>query len=388
MGKRPVYCTCGQRKFAGEDLQQRIFWDPTDPPPWTNADNLPPTAEHPGSIRVNKSYGSGPDATKEWSFEEMWGSAVFELYNITSAKDFERLHADAAAGRLSKPEFVTKVYGVESRAAEQTRTFYIHVFLPWAKDHGVSTDPRLWNIPRELSDTRDAYAHSRSDKDRSYWRYSEQKYNHTVFDALVENRETVKAIELATAMLDKATTAKEKADDYEARASVYERIGDTDRSIADYSQAIQLDPKLAHAYLGRGWVYRRKGGLDKALADFSEAIRLGLKDAFTYTTRGDIYNSKGETDKAIADYTEAIRLDRRRTVLAYRGGGVAYQKRGVAYQRIGKLNEALADLSEAIRLSPTYAEAYSSRGGVYKQKGDLDKANKDFAEAEKLRRKP
>ena len=55
--------------------------DPTDPPPWTNADNLPPTAEHPGSIRVNKSYGSGPDATKEWSFEGDGGaSAVFELY--------------------------------------------------------------------------------------------------------------------------------------------------------------------------------------------------------------------------------------------------------------------------------------------------------------------
>ena len=73
-----------------------------------------------------------------------------------------------------------------------------------------------------------------------------------VLEALVENHETVKAIELATAMLDRANTTEEKADAYVARARVYERIGETDRSIADYSGAIQLDPKLAQAYLGRG----------------------------------------------------------------------------------------------------------------------------------------
>src|ERR1700730_4847024 len=50
--------------------------------------------------------------------------------------------------------------------------------------------------------------------------------------------------------------------------------GDYDRAVADYSEAIRLDPKHAFAYIGRGLSYRMKGDYDRAIADHSEAIRL------------------------------------------------------------------------------------------------------------------
>ena len=50
-----------------------------------------------------------------------------------------------------------------------------------------------------------------------------------------------------------------------------------------------------------------KGDLDKAVADFSEAIRLNPGDPFAYVNRGCAYGEKGDFDKAIADSTEAIR---------------------------------------------------------------------------------
>ena len=36
------------RKFAGEDLHQRIFWDAADPPPGASAENKPPAETTPG----------------------------------------------------------------------------------------------------------------------------------------------------------------------------------------------------------------------------------------------------------------------------------------------------------------------------------------------------
>lgn len=43
--------------------------------------------------------------------------------------------------------------------------------------------------------------------------------------------------------------------------------GDYDKAIADCSKAIELDPKLAEAYVYRGVVFCEKGDHDKAIAD-------------------------------------------------------------------------------------------------------------------------
>jgi Flp pilus assembly protein TadD len=44
--------------------------------------------------------------------------------------------------------------------------------------------------------------------------------------------------------------------------------------IADYDEAIRLDPKNPRAFNKRGFVYHDKGDDDRAVADFNEAIQL------------------------------------------------------------------------------------------------------------------
>ena len=46
---------------------------------------------------------------------------------------------------------------------------------------------------------------------------------------------------------------------------------DLDRAIADYDQAIRLDPKYVAAFVDRGIAYRAKGDLDHAIADDDQA---------------------------------------------------------------------------------------------------------------------
>ena len=103
-------------------------------------------------------------------------------------------------------------------------------------------------------------------------------------------------------------------------AYAYAKKGEFDKAIADYNEAIRLDPKHATTYYNRGLTYGKKGDHDKAIADFTEAIRLNPKDAEAYYSRGCTYGEKGDHDKAITDYTAAIRINPKNGYIFYARG--------------------------------------------------------------------
>jgi len=68
-------------------------------------------------------------------------------------------------------------------------------------------------------------------------------------------------------------------------------------------------PSAPRAIPTRGLAYLQKGELDKALADFSRAIQLNPKDGPSRANRGIAYARQGDLDKAITELTESIRLE-------------------------------------------------------------------------------
>ena len=160
---------------------------------------------------------------------------------------------------------------------------------------------------------------------------------------------------------------------YSNRGSAYQAKGNNDRAIADYDEAIRLDPKNARAYNDRGIAYHAKGNNDRAIADYDEAIRLDPKYAFAYYHRGYAYKAKGDNERAIADYDQAIRLDPK--------DADAYVKRGSAYRDKGDNDRAIAGYDAAIRLDPGYTSAYTNRALAYEKKGDRARARGDFTAA-------
>ena len=84
---------------------------------------------------------------------------------------------------------------------------------------------------------------------------------------------------------------------------------DNDRAIADYNEAIRLDPKSALAFRDRGVAYSYKRDNDRAIANYNEAIRLDPNDALTFCNRGraklNIKDRSGNADVAKARQLDA-----------------------------------------------------------------------------------
>jgi len=128
-------------------------------------------------------------------------------------------------------------------------------------------------------------------------------------------------------------------------------------------------PGTVAALFDRGLAYHHKGDYGSAVADFTQAIALDPKFVLGYDARGDAYDAKGDRDRALADYNQAIALDPKYLL--------AYNSRGNIYEHKGDLDHAIADYNQAIALDPKFPFAYGGRGDVYKDKGDLDHAMAD-----------
>jgi tetratricopeptide (TPR) repeat protein len=146
------------------------------------------------------------------------------------------------------------------------------------------------------------------------------------------------------------------AEAYIARGNAYKDLGQYQRAIEDYNEAIRLKPDDV-AFNNRGIAYTKLGQYQRAIEDYNEAIRLTPNLAAAHYNRGNAYYSLGQNQRAIEEFNVAIRLKQDYVD--------AYNNRGAAYLRLGQYQRAIEDYNEAIRLKPDYADAYANRGSAY-----------------------
>ena len=77
------------------------------------------------------------------------------------------------------------------------------------------------------------------------------------------------------------------------RGIAYRRLGDINRAITDYDEAIRLNPRAADAFNNRGNAFRALDDLDRAMRDYDEAIRLDAHYAHAFNNRGVIFLESG-----------------------------------------------------------------------------------------------
>jgi len=93
--------------------------------------------------------------------------------------------------------------------------------------------------------------------------------------------------------------------------------GDYDKAIADYTQAIRINPNNYVTYDDRGTAYYYKKDYDKAIADYTQVIRISPNFAIAYMRRGDAYLDKKDYSKAISDYESVIKINPKKGSIDY-----------------------------------------------------------------------
>ncbi len=201
-------------------------------------------------------------------------------------------------------------------------------------------------------------------------------------DARQEEKSRYRATPVArpTAAIEMEQPLTETAEVYLEHGLSYAATGDYDRAIADYDQAIRLDPQLAAAYYNRAAAYQDKGDMDRAIADYSEAITLdpGLVEA--YYNRGVVYGGAGEHERAIVDFDRVIAFNPQ--------DADAHYNRAIAYANKGDYRRAIADFDQAIAIEPLFADVYVLRARAHDRIGQPEKAVADLDKALELGLEP
>jgi tetratricopeptide (TPR) repeat protein len=117
-------------------------------------------------------------------------------------------------------------------------------------------------------------------------------------------------------------------------------LGQYQRSIEDFDNAIKLDPEHADALGNRGIAHLNLGQYQRAIKDFDRAIHLESNNAAAFITgRGAAYANLGRHQQAIENYNQAIKLD---PEYAW-----AYKNRGISYNKLGQSARACVDFWKA-----------------------------------------
>jgi tetratricopeptide (TPR) repeat protein len=162
------------------------------------------------------------------------------------------------------------------------------------------------------------------------------------------------------------------------RAATRDAMGETDRAIDEYGEAIRRDPKSPLAFYGRGVLLAsRKRAFTRAIGDFDKVLNLQPNNVDALILRGDSYSQLGQVGQALADLNRAV--------ADAPDNPQAFLYRGLAQGRRGEDKLALADYDEAIKLEPRYVDALVNRAAVHAAQGRAANAIRDLDAALAIR---
>lgn len=149
----------------------------------------------------------------------------------------------------------------------------------------------------------------------------------------------------------KPTESQLTAEEAFDRAYQKAKHNDFQGALADWSEAIRLNPAFTTAYYNRGYLRHLLGDENGALDDFNHALRLEPDYVEAYTHRSYVYYLRGAYALCVADLTQVIVRDST--------NARAYSNRGEAHFALGQYDHALADFHQAhtLHTGNPYAQA-------------------------------
>lgn len=207
--------------------------------------------------------------------------------------------------------------------------------------------------------------------------------------------------------------------------STYQFLGEYDRAIDQFNNALAIDQKNWRAYMGRSLIFSKKGmnresaqdlklafqynpklkqTLEATMAHAKSTVAKALAPYYVegeqgyYTSKLDNANDRassqmreGKTDLAIKTLTDGIN-NYPSSKIAYKSQeyakyclSKAYQLRSICYFKQKNLAKSIDDMTQAATLTPMKKEIYLDRSQLYAASGDKKKAMADAEKAKTLK---
>ncbi|HEY9298161.1 MAG TPA: TerD family protein, partial [Phormidium sp.] len=141
------------------------------------------------------------------------------------------------------------------------------------------------------------------------------------------------------AVISQRVAIAQKAANFSNQGSLKVQKGDVPGAIANFTQALALNPNIPQAYLGLGIATGQQGNKQQAIYNYDRALQFNPNLAEAYFGRGQAYYELGNKQKAIGDYEQAIRVNP--------NYGLAYLERGAIRCMLGTKSQAVADFQQA-----------------------------------------
>ena len=168
-----------------------------------------------------------------------------------------------------------------------------------------------------------------------------------------------------------------KAEFFAYRGNSYSMfMGHSKEAIADYSKAIEVDPKYEYAYLQRAEEFRKEQKYPEAVADYDAALKLKLSAEAFHKKAVILHFCLKQPAASLPAYSASIAID------PY--DAEVYESRGVAESELAQYDKALKDLTRAIEINPRSDGPFMYRADVFEKTGQKDKAGNDRKSQEHL----
>jgi len=184
-----------------------------------------------------------------------------------------------------------------------------------------------------------------------------------------------------------ANNNKKYADEYYEQGLVFYKSMEYDRSIDDFTKALEINPKDKEnhkVYYMRGRSYMENRQYNEAINDFTKALELcpDTDKATKFSiigSRGNSQHALNKNDAAIKDFSDAIALNPGHKNIKY-----VYNNRGWVWQSKQDYEKAIKDYYAALAIDPAFAPSYFARASAYYKSGNLPRAMEDAKEALRL----
>jgi len=161
-----------------------------------------------------------------------------------------------------------------------------------------------------------------------------------------------------------------------ALGTALSKQGKLDEAIAQFQEALAIQPGRAEARYNLGNALGRNGRQDEAIAEYRQALEISPNYAPPHYNLGIALSAKGDTNGAIAEYRQALEADPYYVE--------AHNNLGNALADTGNLEEAIAQYRKALEMIPNNAELYYNLGLALSAKGDTDGAIVCYRQALKI----